>query len=355
MILALAAAGLLGLHADVDGVLSAELGAQTARGIVHWERAEPERGRYDWARLDEIVRGRQSVGIRSDAVSLLPTSRWGGCDEANRRMERRPPPPFYDCMPRDMDAWLAFVSRIVERYDGDGKDDMPGLTIPIKYWQVHNEWLHQWIGTDEEFFRLHRRTAAAIRKADPKAKIVASAITAPEVYAAMDGYVRGPVLFQDGPPRGGELEPRELSADQLRKAPRARLQREKALAYLGLCADYDVADVHFYGQLESLAGSLRWVRARVRERCGADKPVWMLEAASPFFRFSEERFLNDVVELHEIAFREGVEAVFWSSLYPTRGWPENFLRLSLVDEKGARKPAFHAYRRMARRLRRKPS
>ncbi|MHB8793510.1 MAG: hypothetical protein ACYC6O_09275 [Thermoleophilia bacterium] len=42
-------------------------------------------------------------------------------------------------MPVDEDRYAAFVRATIERYDGDGVDDMPGLTNPIKYWQVGNE------------------------------------------------------------------------------------------------------------------------------------------------------------------------------------------------------------------------
>ena len=28
---------------------------------------------------------------------------------------------------------------MVERYDGDGVDDMPGLEIPVKHWEIDNE------------------------------------------------------------------------------------------------------------------------------------------------------------------------------------------------------------------------
>ncbi len=37
------------------------------------------------------------------------------------------------------EKYIEFVKRTVERYDGDGKDDMPGLRNPVKYWQVLNE------------------------------------------------------------------------------------------------------------------------------------------------------------------------------------------------------------------------
>ncbi|MCF6147045.1 MAG: four helix bundle protein [Candidatus Kuenenia sp.] len=42
-------------------------------------------------------------------------------------------------VPQAKDAYIEFVKKAVERYDGDGKDDMPGLKNPVKYWQVENE------------------------------------------------------------------------------------------------------------------------------------------------------------------------------------------------------------------------
>ncbi|VVC01960.1 Uncharacterised protein [uncultured archaeon] len=38
-----------------------------------------------------------------------------------------------------MDAYRKFLSALVERYDGDGKDDMPGLKMPVKYYEILNE------------------------------------------------------------------------------------------------------------------------------------------------------------------------------------------------------------------------
>ena len=36
-------------------------------------------------------------------------------------------------------SFANFIRKAVERYDRDGKDDMPGLRSPVKYWQVENE------------------------------------------------------------------------------------------------------------------------------------------------------------------------------------------------------------------------
>jgi hypothetical protein len=42
-------------------------------------------------------------------------------------------------LPVDTPAYQAFVRATIERYDGDGLSDMPGLVTPIRYWQVDNE------------------------------------------------------------------------------------------------------------------------------------------------------------------------------------------------------------------------
>lgn len=42
--------------------------------------------------------------------------------------------PYYRCNPSDWAAYQKFVEAVVERYDGDGINDMPGLVIPVKYW-----------------------------------------------------------------------------------------------------------------------------------------------------------------------------------------------------------------------------
>ncbi len=41
--------------------------------------------------------------------------------------------------PPAKEAYIEFVKKAVERYNGDGKNDMPGLKNPVKYWQVENE------------------------------------------------------------------------------------------------------------------------------------------------------------------------------------------------------------------------
>ncbi len=98
--------------------------------------------------------------------------------------------PYFRCNPNDWMAYQKFVKAIVERYDGDGVNDMPGLKIPIKYWEVLNEPDLQYKSnlpygeTDRstfyrqgpiEYAQLLIETSKAIRLADPEAKILIAA------------------------------------------------------------------------------------------------------------------------------------------------------------------------------------
>lgn len=60
--------------------------------------------------------------------------------------------------PIDEQKYIAFVRATVERYDGDGVEDMPRLVNPIKYWQVGNEQEGEFDG----FADLQRITYTAI-------------------------------------------------------------------------------------------------------------------------------------------------------------------------------------------------
>jgi hypothetical protein len=72
-------------------------------------------------------------------------------------------------IPIDEDKYVDFVKATVERYDGDGTDDMPGLTNPIRYWQVANE---PNATTRTDFAQLQMITYTAIKEACEECQVV---------------------------------------------------------------------------------------------------------------------------------------------------------------------------------------
>lgn len=89
--------------------------------------------------------------------------------------------PSHRCVPIDWASYNIWVKAVVERYDGDGISDMPGLKIPVKYWEIMNEpdlpvveggRLVFWKDTPSKYAELLVKTAAAIKEVDPEAKVV---------------------------------------------------------------------------------------------------------------------------------------------------------------------------------------
>ncbi len=80
--------------------------------------------------------------------------------------------------PCDTNAYQEWLTALIERYDGDGVDDMPGLAYPIRHWEIANEPGMQgghgyfFQGTSADYLSLLKTSAATIRAADPQALIL---------------------------------------------------------------------------------------------------------------------------------------------------------------------------------------
>ena len=77
-------------------------------------------------------------------------------------------------LPVDEAQYVTFVKATVERYDGDGVDDMPGLSNPITYWQVGNEPNDH---VQSDFAQLQRMTYQAIKEVCPQCQVLIGGAT----------------------------------------------------------------------------------------------------------------------------------------------------------------------------------
>ncbi|MFQ5637726.1 MAG: T9SS type A sorting domain-containing protein [bacterium] len=160
-------------------------------GSVGWENVEPEppvhgKHAYDWTRLDEFVRVVFESGRALD-VELLPRNNWATLvpvsemDEACCDMSPLKEDADSDTAQWGMtasQAWGDFVHHLVERYDGDGVDDAPGITqSAIKYLQLGNEpeapsHFIEYGGTPERYDRMLEVMYNAARDANPNITVV---------------------------------------------------------------------------------------------------------------------------------------------------------------------------------------
>lgn len=171
-------------------------GYEYARDIgVRWDRPalyvfwlkvqiDLNRQEYNWSDYDlQFGRLPEDMHIMAN-IAIVPTSllldrRPPGAaslsDEqlAQQREQARQYVQEYSYLPSDEESYIDFVRACVERYDGDGIDDMPGLTNPIKYWQLDNE-PPRGLQDYAEFLMI---TYQAVKDADPEAKVIIGGTT----------------------------------------------------------------------------------------------------------------------------------------------------------------------------------
>ncbi len=104
--------------------------------------------KFDFVSMDEKVSDWQAAGY--EFLIALSMS-W----------ENKKPSEF---TPDEEDCYRDYLRTFVERYDGDGQDDMPGLLEPIRYWQIESEFrtgffdigagLDEWENPGEEYLVL---------------------------------------------------------------------------------------------------------------------------------------------------------------------------------------------------------
>ena len=87
----------------------------------------------DFGKLDNYVRDFQAAGISVTTLALKSHSDWASVDHSTFRSNNAAPKPEF------RDLYANWITSIVERYDGDGVDDMDGLIYPIKHYEIGSE------------------------------------------------------------------------------------------------------------------------------------------------------------------------------------------------------------------------
>ncbi len=219
-----------------------------------WGNIEPEPGQYQWGPLDALVLEYQQAGFTGLQMDLAAHSPWAVST----------PPALGnqgDTFPKEeyLDDYAAYVTAIVERYDHDGVDDMPGLLYPIHDYGVEREFTGFWPGTAEEYVRLLRITYPAIKAADPEANVLLVALLMADVF--------------DGNPSPAEINRRlTVNTDFMRKSvPEIR-------TILAACDAYDMVDFHSLGNYTEIPLTAAWIRQELQANGCGERPIWIGDA-----------------------------------------------------------------------------
>jgi len=209
---------------------------------------------YQWERYDEFVSAYQQAGIRHLTLVIGADAEWAALDPPAllHRGDTFPKPEYED-------DYAAFVQALVERYDGDGVDDMPGLLYPVTLFSFEGEYSTYWPGDAQEFIRLLQLAYPAVKAASPEAQVMPAGLLMTDVF--------------DGLPSPEQVQARLANPD-------SRIF-DKSAADIALLLDhpelFDALDFHSLGDYSEIIPTTTWLRQEMASR-GYAKPIWIGDA-----------------------------------------------------------------------------
>jgi hypothetical protein len=303
---------------ELDAVEAA--GGRWVRLSLSWERVEPSKGDYDWAGLDAMVLQAHQAGMQVFAMFTRNPS-WAA---------ELPGGPVYS-----LQDLVRISRRMTERYDCDGVRDAPGSPC-VQYWSFYGEpdnwdmgralngkgyWGHNGAG----YARMLAHISPVIHAANPNAKVILGGL-------AYDWFE------EEGGPFVRAFLGDTLGA--LNTYPGG------AKAYI------DAVAIHYYP-----ISSQRWptirekmleVRATMSRHGVGDLPLLCPEGgywSSAASGSSETEQAQRLVQIYVRALSAGVPSLAWYTVADGPNITFGLLRADL-----SRKPAYFAYRALAREL-----
>jgi len=138
-----------------------------------------EDGPYNFSLLDRLVKNISSESKHHDVkieFGIRCNTPWATGVKNPEGVSSYPPKgPYPDG--KYWQAWYKFVYTLAERYDGDGKDDMPGINRQVLFnLHLEDEMDSHWAKyTPEQFGQLTKITYKAIKDASPNIMVMRSA------------------------------------------------------------------------------------------------------------------------------------------------------------------------------------
>ena len=144
-------------------------------GPFVWNKIENKKGEFYWQDADKYVVYAQDHN-QTILATIWPYANW----EQKSCKRKKARSPFgkrfskYLSKPCSMEDYKNFLLKLVDRYDGDGNNDMPGLTKPIQHWEIMNEPEFKMFfkGKEEDFVEIFNFSSKIIKEKQKSAVIV---------------------------------------------------------------------------------------------------------------------------------------------------------------------------------------
>ena len=305
-----------------------ELGVSLLRMPLEWQLIKIRPGEYDWTVIDRLVKAAQTrqvevlLTIRSRVETEKEKTQKYKAKKGSIQITPINPPSV------NKEQWIHFVETLANRYRGQG----------VNY-EIGNEVNEEtsWRGTLEEYLELLTLGYDVIKKADPQAKVLPSAMGC----GILRNYKSGLVRQEAWKWHDSWLQP--------------ILSTKK----------FDVVNVHnYYFPSDIVANGLIFrtylehIQELMRRSGVGDRPIWIteigyvsspteiggrIETGSRMDNGSPEKQARWLTEAYQQAFELGVERIYWHLLHDRK--EIYFGSMGLADAKGNPRPAWDALKK----------
>lgn len=317
--------------------LISDMGIGVVRISAAWARVEPREGQFNFRGLDARVRGLQTHGL-APFLTFEPNAKWAA-DHTDK---------VKNGTPRDMAQWTRFIRAVVDRYDGDGQNDMRGLRAPVRYYQTANEFLSPtnrsggWAGSNAALLAFADATYMAVKAEDPNAQLVQGGVASFNADIALLALRNAQFTLQQRWSASSKtvFDRRNLQSPDVQNALQKRflpmLQQTR----------YDIGSVHLYGPETRDAARL----ALFQDLTG--RPVISTECGGPTLDYDGSYTGQDhyraVLHRNLNVWAAGSQFCLWFGLGEAIKSTFGNAKVQLYDKKGRAKPGTQAYRLLAR-------
>jgi hypothetical protein len=317
--------------------LARNIGVGWAREEIAWAGwPDPKKPRH--SRIDQRLLTLKRQGFQIIGMLLTTPERYS--DPACRQYAKASGQPSYWCAPTDVEAYAEWVEMVVERYDGDGKDDAPGAPR-VAAWEIWNEpdkdgtWLPR--ADPQAYGHLLRAGYDAVKRADPTALVLTGGLY---VFDAVgEGGFMSRAVEVAGWDSFDVLSIHPYLIDHAPDDPWLDNPRER----------FDV----------SIPGRIRTAQRWLEER-GGGKQLWISEVGwstcgglcEPQFAKSEDQQASYMVRTYVLAAALGVQHVSLLQLKDKfQGAQVPWSQTAILNDDLSPKLAYTAYGVMVRQLR----
>lgn len=225
-------------------------GVKFMPGVFNWGAMQKSAtAKIDFGMLDRLVKEYQGAGFTECMLGLKSENDWA-CIAPNATL----PDTNFAPKPEYMDDYAAWVRAVVERYDGDGVDDMKDLKHPIRYFEIGVEFSSYEPEPVQDYLTMLQMGYQAAHEAFAECVVMHAAFLVTTAFYSNPGPEEYPAAF-------AAVDERIMyhSLDDIR-------------AVLDHPEWFDAVNFHSGAEIRELEATIQWLRYEMNTR-SYDKPL----------------------------------------------------------------------------------